>query len=133
MGNMKMRQIANIMQVVVAASLALVLVGNSMVDAAPVAGIRERATGSQWGWLFNDPPWEPHYGTSFRGTSGSDPNFNGSGGNAATQPYSGGIKAWNWWGTGLGTLLTPKSWVCWPLFNCPDRTVPGNYDAMITR
>jgi len=98
------------------------------------AGVRERATGSIWGWVFND--WDgPHYGVSFRGTNGADPNYTGPGGNAATAPYSGGIKAWNWWGTGLGTLLTPRSWLCYPLWNCDyaNRSNPLKYNALITR
>lgn len=98
------------------------------------AAIRERATGSTWGYLFSDPgfPWFPHYGVGFRGSYGADPNYIGPGGNAATNSYDGGIKAWHWWGNELGSLLTPKSWVCWPNF-CSDRTTPGNYNAIVTR
>ena len=95
--------------------------------------VRERTTGSSWGPKFYDPPTILHYGTSFRGSNGADPNFTGAGGNAATAPYSGGIKAWNWWGAGLGTLLTPKEWVCWPLPGCTDRKDPQKYNAIVTR
>lgn len=100
---------------------------------AEVAKIRERTTGSIFGVMF----WEkgvPHYGVSFRGSWGSDPNYLGPGGNAATNPYSGGIKNWDWWGNELGTLLTPKRWLCYPLFNCgSERTDPRKYDALVTR
>jgi hypothetical protein len=97
--------------------------------------IRERTTASSWGWKFDDPPFIPHYGASFRGSDGADPNFTGPGGNDATAPYSGGIKNWDWYPpTTRGTLLTPKEWVCWPSFGCrPESRVPGNYNAIVTR
>jgi hypothetical protein len=105
----------------------------SVVEAGNRAGIRERATGSNFGIMF----WSwglPHYGVSFRGSNGADPNYTGAGGNAATNPFDGGIKNWNWWGNELGTLLTPKSWLCYPAFNCgSDRTTPTKYNAIVTR
>ena len=123
-------------------TLAAIVVGSVLVlniqpakadDTLRPNAIRERTTASSWGWQFNDPPWEPHYGASFRGSNGADPNYTGPGGNAATEPYDGGIKNWNWWGSGLGTLLTPKSW-CWPDIGCAgDRTYPQNYNAIVTR
>lgn len=97
--------------------------------------IRERATASQWGWKFNDQWGIPHYGATFRGTNGADPNFTGPGGNDATLPFDGGIKNWTWWNDiNRNSLLTPKSWVCYPFWICrPESRVPQNYNAIITR
>jgi hypothetical protein len=96
------------------------------------AGPRERTTGSTWGKVFEDPPDTDHFGVGFRGSNGADPNFTGNGGNEATNWYDGGIKNWDWWGTNLGTLLTPKRFIEW-CTGCEDRKDPRKYNTIITR
>ncbi len=123
-------------------TLAAVVVGSVLINIQPAKAddtmrpnaIRERTTASDWGLIFYDPWYEPHFGASFRGSDGADPNYTGPGGNDATLPYDGGIKYWDWYPpTTRGTLLTPKSW-CWPDAGCSgSRTYPQNYNAIVTR
>ncbi len=120
---------------VICLMLAGVVIGSTFVLDAPIAyaGVRERTTGSSWGWVFNDPWYEPHYGASFRGSYGADPNYTGPGGNTATNCCGGGIKVWDWWGNEKGTLLTPKSW-CYPTLGCEAaRQNPSKYNATVVR
>ena len=58
-------------------------------------------------------PWPiPHYAAFFSGDYGRNQHFLGTGGDAATAPYSGGIAAWDWYPpTWQSRLLTPKSWL----------------------
>jgi len=58
-------------------------------------------------------PWPiPHYAAFFNGDYGKNQHFLGTGGDAATAPYSGGIAAWHWYPpTYQSRLLTPKSWL----------------------
>lgn len=115
-----------------------IVIGGTLVLDTPIAhaGVRERTTGSNFGVKYYDPnfPWLPHYGVTFRGSYGADQNYTGAGGNAATNPYDGGIKNWHWWGSEQSSLLVPKSWICYPVFNCgADRTNPAKYNAIVTR
>ncbi len=54
----------------------------------------------------------PHYAAFFIGDHGQNQHFLGTGGDAATAPYSGGIAAWHWYPPGWESrLLLPKTWL----------------------
>ncbi len=54
----------------------------------------------------------PHYAAFFSGDHGKNQHFLGTGGDAATAPYSGGIAAWDWYPpTWQSRLLLPKTWL----------------------
>ena len=56
--------------------------------------------------------WGPHYAAFFNGDYGRNQHFLGTGGDAATAPYSGGIAAWDWYPpTWQSRLLTPRTWL----------------------
>jgi hypothetical protein len=57
--------------------------------------------------------WDgPHYAAFFSGDYGYNQHFLGTGGDAATAPYSGGIAAWDWYPPGVESrLLTPRTWL----------------------
>ena len=61
-------------------------------------------------WAFNDPPWEPHYGAFFNGSSCHNQHYLGPGGDEATCSQ-GCIQNWNWWGGDRNVLLLPKCWL----------------------
>lgn len=53
-----------------------------------------------------------HYAAFFSGDYGRNQHFLGTGGDAATAPYSGGIAAWDWYPpTWQSRLLTPRAWL----------------------
>ena len=111
--------------------------GNTRGKSGAKPSVRQRSAAAAVGetqclhaHLFNDPPWEPHYGACFHGCWGYDPHYTGPGGDGATCGY-GCIWTWDWWPGGYDEcLLTPKSWLGWPSMD-PDRTTASNYNAIV--
>jgi len=77
-----------------------------------------------------DPWYEAHYAAFFNGDYGKNQHFLGTGGDAATAPYSGGIAAWDWYPpTWQSRLLTPKTWLI--IESWRGASVASNYEATV--
>jgi len=74
--------------------------------------------------------WGPHYAAFFSGDYGRNQHFLGTGGDAATAPYSGGIAAWDWYPpTWQSRLLLPKTWLIYEEWR--GAWEPNNYQATV--
>ncbi len=83
-------------------------------------------------YLHGYSHWDngPHYAAFFSGDYGKNQHFLGTGGDAATAPYSGGIAAWDWYPpTWQSRLLTPKTWLI--MEDWRGASVASNYQATV--